>query len=122
MKPTEFFVRGVIRHQKIGIKKVNGFVWKHGGRLLGSTLYIYKEGFHLWWTFDVETGLWIAITEKYPACKAEKEFMDKYIEDFLQIHKEFRRHCADVMKKEYDEHADIKKAVFGASNYEEHKN
>lgn len=95
--------------------KVNGVIFRHKGKLLGLKFELYTDGF-AWWTYDIETGLDVAVTGFLPL--HQKETLDDMIRafetDVLSDYSddEIERFIKTI-KTAYDEHPEIKKQVFG---------
>ena len=92
----------------------NGTVFKRENRLFGLSVELYSGGSLEWYTYDIETGLCIVVTDFLPATLEDLEMLGRFIEAFDRDNvDDDRKRCAEAIKKAYDKHPEIKRKVFG---------
>ena len=112
-RPAEFFVIDEPWENSFEARKVNGVVFKHRGRLLGLSIK-FGFGYGEWWTFDIKTGMPIAISGFNPLAGENMAKLDDVIkESDAAVTDDERMRFTKAIKAAYDEHPEIKRQVFG---------
>ncbi len=119
-KQDKFFVIETVEDgSSFEVREVRGILFKgttfkRENRLFGLSVELYVGGRLEWYTYDIETGLCIVVTEFLPATLEDLKMIGRFVEDFDRDNADDdRKRYAEAIKRAYDEHPEIKRQVFG---------